>query len=110
MNVYDTANRLAREIKESNEYIRYKQLKEEVNNNSNIKEQIDEFEKNRYLVQISQMQGEENNQEKTKQLEDMYKELIKNEKIKEYFEQEVKFNMLLADVNKIIAESVKDVL
>ena len=31
-------------------------------------------------------------------------------KVKEYFDAEVKFNVLLADVNKIIGDAVKDVL
>ena len=30
--------------------------------------------------------------------------------IKEYFDLEVKFNVMIADINKIIAESIKDVL
>ena len=32
------------------------------------------------------------------------------EYIKEYFDIEVRFNIMLADVNKIISESVKDLL
>ena len=40
----------------------------------------------------------------------MYTILIQNKEIKEYFDLEVKFNIIIADVNKIIAESVKDVL
>ena len=40
----------------------------------------------------------------------MYTILIQNKEIKEYFDLEVKFNVMIADVNKIIAESVKDVL
>ena len=36
--------------------------------------------------------------------------LYSHEEVKEYFDLEVKFNVMLADVNKIIAESVKDVL
>ncbi len=110
MEIYDTANKLALEIRRSEEYLKYKELKEIINSNSYLKEQVDQFEKNRYLIQISQMQGVEEKETKTKELEEMYKELIQNEQIKEYFEKEVKFNMLLADINKIIAESVKDVL
>ncbi len=109
MKIYDTANKLANEIKKSQEYLQYKEMKEVVSNNEYLKSQVDEFEKNRYLTQISKMQGEDL-KEKNIQLEEMYKELIQNEQIKDYFEKEVKFNMLLADVNKIIAESVKDVL
>ena len=37
MNVYDTANRLAYEIKNSDEYMNYKKLKEEVSSNLELK-------------------------------------------------------------------------
>ena len=36
--------------------------------------------------------------------------LIKDKEIKEYFDLEVKFNLMIADVNKIIAEAIKNVL
>jgi len=40
----------------------------------------------------------------------MYATLIENKDIKEYFDLEVKFNVMIADINKIIAEAIKDVL
>ena len=40
----------------------------------------------------------------------MYKTLVENKDIKEYVDLEVKFNIMIADVNKIIAEAIKDVL
>ncbi len=40
----------------------------------------------------------------------MYQILVEDKEIKEYFDLEVKFNVMIADVNKIIAEAVKDVL
>lgn len=110
MNVYDTANQLAKEVKESKEYQEYKKAKEKIVNSPELKEQIDEFEKIRYDVQILSMKGEEKNKEKMQRLQDMYDILIKNEEIKEYFDLEVKFNVMLADINKIIAEAVADVL
>ena len=47
---------------------------------------------------------------KMKKLQEMYDILMKEPKIKEYFDIEVRFNIMLADVNKIISESVKDLL
>lgn len=110
MNVYDTANRLASEIKESDEYKNYKKAKQLVMSNSELKEKIDQFEKVRYDVQILAMKGEQGNEEKMAKLQEMYTILIQNNEIKEYFDLEVKFNVMVADVNKIIAEAIKDVL
>ena len=45
MNVYDTANKLAQEIRESQEYISYKNMKDEIMSNPELKSKIEEFEK-----------------------------------------------------------------
>lgn len=110
MNVYDTANKLASEIKSSNEYITYKKIKEEVNSNPELREKIKEFEKNRYQVQMMAMQTGKPDDEMYKKIQEDYTELVKNENMMKYFDAELKFNILLADVNKIIGESVKDVI
>lgn len=110
MNVYDTANKLASEIRASEEYKQYKQAKENISKNPELKQKIDEFEKLRYDVQVLAVQGKEADIEKNKKLQEMYTILISEKQIKEYFDLEVKFNVMIADVNKIIAESVQDVL
>jgi len=110
MNVYDTANKLASEIKQSPEYLEYKKAKQNIESNIELKKKVEEFEKTRYEVQLLTMQGKDSLDEKNKKLQEMYIALVENKEIKDYFDLEVKFNVMLADVNKIIAESVKDVL
>ncbi len=110
MQVYDTANRLAQEIKDSSEYKEYKKLKDEIHNNPEKKQKVEDFEKLRYEVQLMEYTGEKKDEEKNKKLQEMYATLVQNKDIKEYFDLEVKFNIMIADVNKIIAEAIKDVL
>lgn len=110
MNVYDTVNKLAQEIKDSDEFKNYKKYKELVKSNEEVNENIKKFETLRYELQISAMQGLESNKEKEKELQEIYAELLIKENVKEYFDAEFKFNILLADVNKIIGDSVKEVL
>lgn len=110
MNVYDTANKLASEIKNSPEYIEYKKIKEYINANSGLKDKVKEFEKARYEAQIEVMQNGNCDTEKVKHVQTLYSELLKNDQMKKYFDAELKFNLLLTDVNKIIGESVKDVM
>lgn len=110
MNVYDTANRLAQEIKTSEEYNNFKLAKQTINLNSALKAQIDEFEKARYEVQITAMQTGKNDEEGFKKVQDMYAKLMENNDAKKFFEAETKFNILFADVNKIIGESVRDLM
>ena len=110
MNVYDTAKKLAKEIRESEEYKSYKKLKYEIMSNPTSNKKIEEFEQLRYEVQLPQYTGENRDEEKTKKLEEMYAMLVQDEQIKNYFDLEVKFNVMIADVNKIIAEAIRDVL
>ena len=110
MNVYDEVNSLARALKESKEYLEYRQVKEEIKKTPDLKEKIDEFEKIRYEEQLLAMQGEKQNDEKMKKLQELYEILVKNPSVKDYFDKEVRFNVLIADVNKIIGEAIKDVL
>ena len=110
MNVYDTANRLAQEIRTSSEYIGYKKLKDSLMSNSETKKKIEDFERLRYEVQLMGYTGEDKDADKEKKLQEMYAVLVQDEQVKEYFDLEVKFNIMIADVNKIIAEAIKDVL
>ena len=54
-----------------------------------------------------QYSGEQKDEEKMKKLENMYAILIEDEQIKKYFDLEVNFNVMIVDINKIIAESIK---
>ena len=92
MKVYDEVNNLAQAIKESKEYIEYKEIRAEIFANPELKNQVEEFEKIRYEEQL------------------LYTILVQNEKVKEYFDKEVRFNVMMADVNKTIGEAIKDVI
>ena len=107
--VYDCANKLADRIRQSEEFIKYKKAREEVLANPELKARIEEFEKIRYDVQVLSMEKGSSDPEKMQKLQDLYAILVANKDIKEYFELEVKFNIMVADVNKIIAESMQEV-
>ena len=110
MNVYDTVNRLAKEIKESEEYKEYKKMKELLKEKPELKEKLDSFEKARYETQISTMKGEEPSKEQVENLQRIYLELIQNDITKKYLDTELKFNTMLSDINKILGEAVKDII
>ena len=103
MKIYDDAHKLAKQIRESKEYREYKELKENIESNPVKKAQVEEFEHLRYKIQVETMQGSGNATEAKQMLQEKYAELLKDEEI-------IQFNVMIADVNKIIAEAVKDVL
>lgn len=110
MNVYDTANKLAQELKQSEEYVNFKIAKETLNLNLDLKKKVEEFEVARYEAQITAMQTGKNDEEKTQKMQQLYIDLAENEDAKRYFDAEMKFNILFSDVNKIIGDAIMDVL
>lgn len=110
MNVYDIANDLAQGIKKSEEYVNYKMAREAINLNKELSDKIKEFDKLRYETQLEVMQTGNNNPEKLQKVQEKYAELIEQIDAKNYFEAETRFNVLVADINKIIGEAIKDVM
>ena len=110
MNVYDTANQLAQEIQQSEEYMTYKMAKEAINLNYELKSKIDEFEKARYEAQIVAIQTGKDDENKMKHVQELYGELIQNQEASKYFDAEMKFNILIADINKIIGEAIQSLI
>ena len=110
MNVYDTVNKLAGEIKESEEYKNFKIAKQKISEEPKYKEKIAEFEKLRYEEQINSIKSGKSDASQMEKIKNLYKELIDIPEIKNYFDTELKFNILLGDVNKVISDAVKDVI
>ena len=110
MNVYDTANRLAGEIRESQEYLNFKEAKQKIAQNPEYKEKIAEFEKLRYEEQINTIQSGKTDEEKMAKIQDLYKELMEIPEVRAYFDTEFKFNVLIGDVNKTISDAISDVI
>lgn len=110
MNVYDKTHELAKELKDCQEYTQYKVIKEKIYADQDLKEKVKKFDQLRYEMQLLTIQGEKQNETKMQELQKMYEELMQNNDVKEYFDKEIRFNVMLADVNKIIGDAVKDVL
>lgn len=110
MQVYDTVNKLAEEIKTSAEFIDLKNAKQAINIMPEYKNKIEEFNKLRYEEQLNAMQTGKKDETKMLNIQNMYKEMIEIPEIRKYFDAELKFNVMLGDVNRIISEAVKEVL
>ena len=113
MNIYDTANNLAREIRESDVFKKLRNAKDMIYSDPEKKDLVEEFDKLKVevqLMEIKQQNHEEVNQEdKRVKLAKLYNTLISNKDIKEYFDLQVQFNQMMIDINKIIGDVVKDV-
>lgn len=110
MNPYDKVHELVRALKESNEVKEYLALKEELYKDEKNKEMIKDFRDKQVEVQTLLMQGKEAEQEKIEKLQALYTILASNLKIKEFFDKEVAFDVMMSDIYKIIGEGIKDII
>ena len=110
MNPYDKVHELVRAIKESREVKEYLALKEELFADVKNKEMIKDFREKQVEVQTLLMQGKEADAEKMEKLQSLYQILASNPKIKDFFDKEVQFDVMLSDVYKIIGEALKDIM
>ena len=110
MNPYDNVHELVRSIKESDEVKEYLKVKEEIYKDEKNKELIKDFREKQMEVQSLLMQGEDAEVEKMEKLQNLYQILASNIKVKEFFDSEVKFDVMLSDIYKIIGEALKDII
>ena len=97
-------------FKESAEVKEYLQIKEEIYKDEKNKEMIKDFREKQMEVQSLIMQGQEAEPEKMEKLQSLYQILASNVKVKDFFDKEVRFDVMLSDIYKIIGEALKDIV
>lgn len=102
MSVYDLANRIAKQIKKSDEYKKYLEKREKVVSNEKTKEMLLDFQQEQMKLQAKQLSGEELNDEEKEKLENLRELVELNSNIKEYLQAEYQINIMLNDIQKIV--------
>lgn len=110
MNPYDKVHELVRTLKECREVKEYLEIKEELYKDEKTKAMIKDFREKQVEVQSMLMQGKEAEKEKMEKLQALYTILASNVRIKEFFDKEVAFDVMLSDIYKIIGEGLKDII
>lgn len=103
--VYDTAERLAREMKESDEYIAYEKARELIAENETTRTLIDEYHRMQIQAQAASVSGQ-NNQELLQKLQKVGELLQFDPAAASYLIAEFRLNRMLADVYKTLASAV----
>lgn len=109
MSTLDRAHELARALRASDEYRRLKELQGTLADNKDAEQMVNDFLKKQSELQLEMMQGKQN-EEKIQQLQKMYELLSMNSVAGTYVQAYMRFQLMMQDVSKIIAESVDDVM
>lgn len=104
MNIYDQAHELARSMKKSEEYTEYMRLKEAAYSDSTNKALLDEYKRLQYQMQIKLAGGERMEEEEFQRMQQIAGLLQFNADASAYLLAEFRFQKMLADIYKILAD------
>jgi cell fate (sporulation/competence/biofilm development) regulator YlbF (YheA/YmcA/DUF963 family) len=105
--IYDKAHELAKEIKLSPEYREFKEAKEKIEKDNESLKIVNDFHTKQVEIQTMQMTGKQIPSEKMKEYEKMSEILTYNTKVREYLQAEYKIAKIMADIQKIFADTLE---
>lgn len=106
MNVYDEANSLAKALKESNEYKRFKEAEEKLKTDEKHYEMAKDYAKSQMGLQSKQMMGQELSQEEIEAYNNLTTTVLGIPAIADYFQAQMYFGVIFQDVMDIISKAV----
>lgn len=108
-NIYDTANQLERDLRESELFASLKDAFEEIQNNEEASELFEEFKEASQKYQMYQTMGQQPSEEEQKELQELSERVTENEHIKALMDAEQQLNQLIQDINNIITKPLLEV-
>ena len=108
MSVYDAATKLASEIKNSKEYLDFVDNMKIIKKNKNYENLLSEYKKTQYNLQIATMNNKKLDKKTLKNMEEIQNKIRHNDQIYNYILSEEKFNIMMDNINKIIANTIKE--
>ena len=110
MNFYDKVYELVRDLKTTNEYKKYVELKAKVKADSALSEKIKAFREKQMAYQKEYLAGKEMDATSKQEMQQLYSLIIQSPVAAEFFQAEIALDVMLADMQKIIGEGIKDAL
>lgn len=110
MNFYDKVHELVKCLKDTPEYSNYIKIKQKVKQDEELSEKIQEFRKRQSAEQVKYINGKEMDENTKKEMQQMYSLIIQNPLAVEFFQAEIKLDVMLADMQKIIGDGIKEIV
>ncbi|MFW6381008.1 MAG: YlbF family regulator [Bacillota bacterium] len=107
MSVYDQAHRLAREIKDSDEYNNYLNMREQILNSERSCEMLKDYQQKQMELQGKQMSGENLTDEEKEKMEKLREIIELNLEIRDYLNAEYRVSQMINDLQEILFSDLK---
>lgn len=108
-NIYDTANQLERELRQSDEYLALKKAYATIQESTESQELFEQFRELTFKFQEMQMTGQQPTEEDIKHAEEVSKRAQENADITALMQAEQAVSRLMEDLNKIITQPLAEI-
>lgn len=105
--VYDYAHQLARALKNSDEYQKYWEAKNDIMDDEIAQKTFQDFRQQQLSVHAAQLSGNGIAPEEQERMEKLYEIISLNPKIKAFLEAETRVITILADIEKILTDNIE---
>lgn len=103
-NVYDAAHSLAHAIKDSEEFKSFRVAEAKIMESESLKAIISDIQKRRMEIQAAQMQGQQLEPGFQEKFQELVTVAAKDPVAAEYLQAEMRFNIVMTDVSKILGD------
>lgn len=109
VNIYDSANQLERDLRETPQYKELKAALENIKSDDDANNVLEEFQALQQLLYQKQQMGQEITEEEALQAQAVSARMSDNELTMELMEKERTLNEMLMEINSIIMKPVQDI-
>ena len=110
MNFYDKIHELVKSFKDTNEYKEFIGIKQNLVKDEKNYVMLKDFKEKQKSHQIEYINTGKINEDSQKELQNLYSILIQNEEVRKLLECEMRLDVLLADMQKIVAEGINEIV
>jgi cell fate (sporulation/competence/biofilm development) regulator YlbF (YheA/YmcA/DUF963 family) len=107
-NIYDKAHDFVATLVKEESYIKLKELSTKINNDGERFEKIRNYQIKQYELYARNDSGEEIPETEVQAIKAEYESLLQDPEIKQLFEAEYAFGILITDLYKIINDPIKE--
>lgn len=107
MGVYDTATKLASEIKNSKEYKDFRKSMQDVKSDKECERLLKDYRVLQMQIQSYAMKNQKMDKKTTMKVENTQKRVTNNKKLYNYLTNEQKLTLMMDNINKILAQAVE---
>ncbi|MGM9883096.1 MAG: YlbF family regulator [Limosilactobacillus reuteri] len=108
VNIYDTANELSRQLRETQEYQGLKKAFEALKANSDTFDTFKKFQQAQADAQHKQMTGQQPTDDEIKNIQNLAKEVSGKKVVQDLMNQERQVDSMLQQLNKTITSPIQD--